>query len=209
MPEDFDLFGAIDKEEEKGSITEADIEVISKLGEKQKHLESTNFDEKEVKKTYELLKDLPIALIETAAKMCKDDLRIIKEDYLPNAMDSIGMAMFELKDGGKIEIKKGISVNLKNENKTAFYDWVIKKGFQDLIKNHVVVQFPKEGRKSSKRFIKYLNRYYANKGTCVFTEKEDIHSQTLKKFIKGLMEEGKKLPDKLIKIHEYKTTKII
>lgn len=205
---DFDLFGEIEKEAEKPHISHAQIEAISALGKKQRDLESKNFTEEQVNEQYQILKHLSIPFIEEILKKCKVDLNRITQDLLPEAMDSVGMTSFELEDGAKIEITKGISVNLKNENKPAFYSWMIRKGYQSLIKNKVEVQFPKEGRKSSMRFTKYLKRYYADKGACHFIEKEDVHSGTLKKFMKELMEEGKKYPENLIQIHEYKVTKL-
>jgi len=147
-------------------------------------------------------------MTEDILKKCKENLNKIKMDYLPEAMDNIGMKSFELKGGEKIEITKGLAVSLTKANQRAFYDWVIRKGWQALIKNKVEVLFPKEGRKSSKRFIKYLSRYYADRGTCEFVEKEQIHTQTLKKLIKDQLELGTKFPSELINIHEYKITKL-
>ena len=204
-----DIFKDIEEEAEKKSVTEADLQIISKLAKEQKILEA-DAEGKHIEMIYEFCKNREISVptLEVLLKRRKEDLNKIKLDELPEAMINVGMKSFTLVEGGEVTIKSDVAVSVKKENKEKFYTWMIKKGFQALVKNKVEVRFPMEGRKSSKSFIKYLKRYYADREKCIFTEVEDIHSQTLKAHIKKEMEKGTNFPEGLVTIHQYKIATI-
>lgn len=208
---EWNIFEEIDKVEDEPKITKENMESISNLGRKQSELEKPSEQQKDLVNllvNFIRKNKISVPSVEAALNVRKQDLFKIKNMELPEAMKNIGMNSFEMESGAKIEIKSDVSVSVPAEKRIEFNSWMIRKGHQDLIKNKVVVQFPKEGRQSSRRFVKYLSRYYANKGTCNYEEKEEIHPQTLKSFVKRLLREGGKLPLNLINIHEYSFTKI-
>ncbi|MCK9231062.1 MAG: hypothetical protein M0P18_10330 [Syntrophales bacterium] len=207
--DEFNIFDAIEEEGVKPTVSMEGIEAISELGAKQQQLEE-KADPSKVEMLFEFIRNnkLSVPTVEAALNLIRSELNEIKSVKLPDLMDSIGMESFTMKSGATISIGKGISVNVPSEKKTDFNSWLIRQGHQALIKNKVVVQFPKEGRQSARRFVKYLNRYYAGKGACVFEEKEEVNAMTLKAFVKRELEKGTKFPDDLIKIFEYRYTNL-
>lgn len=207
---ELDIFAEAEEIEKGKTIAEADLGAVTTLARKQMILEG-EIDEDRANKLYEWVKEkkISIATIQMAVKMLTTDLDHIRRGDLPEMMLNLGMEEFTLAEGGSIKIKRDIAVNVKNENKPAFYSWMIKKGWQSLVKNKVIVDFPKEGRKSAKRFVKYLKRYYTERDKGItYNEKEDIHSQTLKAHVKRELDKGTKFPEDLIQIVELKTAKL-
>jgi len=202
---DQDIFADID-EEAKKSVTEADLEGLSALAERQKVFEAGP-DEKIVASLFKSLIERGVSLATISAVQTKVNqvYQQVRMTELPEKMEELGFSSFTLKSGGSIEVKDGLSVTVKD--KEALKEALIRAGYQDAIKNQVVVLFPMEGRKSSKRFVKYVNRYYADRDKCTLKEKEDVHAQTLKKLMGEFKEKGKQYPDS-VSVFEYKYTKI-
>lgn len=206
---DFDIFEVMEDVDDTQPLTEQDLGAIGKLAQRQWELErparATN-----VKRLEQFIKEQGccVAEVEAALKEIKGRLNYVKQTTLPEILLSKGLESFTIADGTTFEVKRDVTCSVPEPNRIAFNDWMIRKGWQSLIKNQCAVVFPKGGRKSSKRFRKYVERYYAKKGTCTITEKEAIHAQTLKAHVKRELEKGTKFPEELIKIHEYHYTKI-
>lgn len=200
-----DIFAEMETEAKK-SVTDSQLGELTDLAKEQQQLESAA-DKKEVQLLYKSLvkRDLSLATVEQAIAMLKQDYQRIRSDRLPVKMKELGFQEFTMIGGGQISIKDDVAVTVLDKEKLK--DKLISLGYQDAIKNQVVVQFPMEGRQASRRFVKYLNRYYAKRDTCSFVEKEDIHSQTLKKLMKVFREEGKPYPDS-VSVFEYEFAKI-
>ena len=200
-----DIFAEME-EESKKSVTEAALGELSDLARQQKRFE-VGTEDKHVKALMKAVTERKISLstIDTVRATMNEEYQKIRSTLLPEKMDELGFSSFELSEGGAIEVKDGLSVTVVDAEKLK--STLIRMGYQDSIKNQVVVSFPMEGRKSSKRFVKYINRYYASRDSCTFKEKEDIHAQTLKKLMGILRDEGKAYPES-VNVFEYKFTKI-
>ncbi len=200
-----DIFAEMEDEAKK-SVTEAALGTLSELAAKQQALEA-EADEEQAKKIYDMFvkREVSTATVQRALALLNADYQAIRMDQLPAKMEELGFSSFELAEGGSIEVKGDISVTVLD--KIALIDSMIKRGYQDAVKNQVVVKFPMEGRKSSRNFVRYLTRYYADRDKCTYEAKEDIHSQTLKKLMRTFKDEGKKYPES-VNVFEYKYTKI-
>lgn len=200
-----DIFAEMEDEQKK-SVTEADLATLSDLAKQQKTLEE-EADESQARKIYDMLvkRGISLATIDQARSLLNTDYQNIRNNQLPEKMEELGFASFELKDGGSIRVKEGISVSVLDKPK--LINTIIQRGYQDAVKNQVVVKFPMEGRKSARNFVKYVTRYYKDRDKCEMVESEDIHSATLKKLMKTFKEEGKSYPDS-VSVFEYKFTKI-
>lgn len=185
-----DFFDELRDEEKKEDHTE-DLGILSELCEAM------------------LAKDKEVKELEEQLKKKKEEYRVISQDLIPDLMvDKLKLAQITLQNGRKISVKDDLAVSIKPDQRESFVTWMIRQGYQSLIKNYVQVQFPKDGRQSSRRFVKYLKRYYADRDKCSFLEKEDIHSQTLKAWIKTMKAEGKKFPEECLNLYEYKIAKV-
>ena len=153
-------------------------------------------------------KDKHIKKLEENLAKEKEIYNYWSTDLVPDLMDKFKMTEIKLKSGRKITIKEDLSIRIKENFRSDFLSWMIKRGYQSLIKNKVEVQFPKEGRQSARRFVTYLKRYYAGRDKCSFIEKEDIHPQTLKAWAKDAQKSGTNLPDEFLNIYNYKIAKL-
>ena len=153
-------------------------------------------------------KDKHIKKLEENLAKEKEIYKYWSTDLVPDLMDQFKMTEIKLKSGRKITIKEDLSIRIKENFRADFLSWMIKRGYQSLIKNKVEVQFPKEGRQSARRFVTYLKRYYAGRDKCSFIEKEDIHPQTLKAWAKDAQKSGTNLPDEFLNIYNYKIAKL-
>ena len=205
-----DIFKEMEAEN-KRSVTEEDLGQLSALAKQQQDLERPISPQEEAKvetlfKTL-LKRNFSSAMVNLLAKKMAEHYQRIRMVQIPDLMDEIGMKSFELSEGGKITIKPDISVNLKVADKPKLNQYLIKQGFEDLIKNQIIVQFAAGSRKLSKQLEEYLQKNYPDQEGCAVKTKEEVHGQTLKKFVKTQLEAGKKLPA-FLAIYEYKYSKI-
>jgi len=170
-------------QEDTGTITapqEEDLSTITSLARMQ-----INY-QREIEKAELSLKDL------------REKLRKIEQEDLPEAILATGLRSLTLESGQKIMISDEITATIKADNKEEAFGWIRGQGYGSLIKHDVNTQFKKGEEEAARHFIDYLQD-----NGFAYSDKESIHWQTLRKFAKDLMEEGKPLPPE-IDIYEYK-----
>lgn len=196
-----DIFGAleeaVDREQEEKTV---DLGPISRLVEKQGRLESVanGIDVDTLyKKVLEI--DASINTIEEVLKRRKKDLFQVRQQQIPDLMQEFGLSTVSTSDGVKIKIEKGVSVTTKSTEK--LHKYMRDNGAGDLIKNQVMVTVANEEER--KEVIGKLDETM-----CEYKNKEGVHSATLKKYVKDLLEEGKQLPPEAANVYEYEYSKI-
>ena len=100
-------------------------------------------------------------------------------------MREINMTKFAMADGSVIEVKPFYSASIPADRRGEAYEWLRSKGFDDIIKNTVSVQF---GRAEDKKAGDLIQDIRA-KGL-IPEQAEKIEPSTLKAFIKDLVEQG-------------------
>ncbi len=196
-----DIFDAIDEaREEDKKKKKIDLGPISKMVEKQVLLEKKS-SEVVVELLYKTVLKCNASVddIEELLKRRKKDLFNVRQVQIPTMMDEFELDSITTKDGIKIEIKDGLSVTVKDQPE--LYKFIIKDGSGDLIKKLFTVSI--ENDEIEKEVEKKLEMI-----DCLFEKKESIHWQTLQKYVRGRMEKGKSIPEKLLTIFEYKYSKI-
>jgi hypothetical protein len=156
--------------------TDEELKNISELANRQVYLESL------------------VTRLNQALQKVNEHLTSVSERYLPDAMASAGLSAFTLEDGRKINIKKIYLPSVTEENKEAAYQWMVDNG-HDIIKNEVIVSFPKGHSSEASEAIHVLKVNGFDP-----TQKESIHWQTFRAWAKEVMEKGEQIPD-TIKIH--------
>lgn len=136
--------------------------------------------------------------IEEQLKKANEELRRVQEDLLPHAMLEAGMKSFTLDNGAKITIKDDIAVSIPKDKTYEAYGWLRHNGFGDIIKNTVAVDFGKEQDQDAKKLIDYCREQGFGA-----TNKESVHSSTLKAFIKEQMAQGVDIPLELFGAFPY------
>jgi hypothetical protein len=153
--------------------------------------------------TRQLNLEANIKQAETNLEEMKERCRNLSENLLPEAMMAIGMEKFSLSDGTAIKIDKFYSASIPKENATASFAWLRANNFAEIIKRKIECTFGK-GDDEKATLVKQ-----AMIGCGVEPiDKESVHPQTLKAFVREQLEEGHNLPTELFGVYVGNRTKI-
>lgn len=145
-----------------------------------------------------------IAKLEAELEQQKTELKDISENQIPRIFDNLSGSL-TLDDGRKIEVKPIIRAGIKKDGEKAAeaYKFLEECGSGDLIKNIIVIEFPKEKAKDADALFEYLvkQRYNVKRDRAV-------HWQTLTSWVKLKLKAGVDLPFDLLGIFQGKETKI-
>lgn len=166
---------------------EDQLEVIVSLAERQLELEQSIIDQEE------------------ALKETKDQLRQVSERDLPDAMDEAGVEEFTLKDGRKVTVKVDYYASIPKAHQPAAFNWLRERGHDGIIKRNITAKFGK-GQDSLAQRIATLIRENAE-GIPV-DDKQSVHFQTLRAFVREQMEQGVEIPEDIFGIHVRNVAKV-
>ena len=133
-----------------------------------------------------------IAKLEDTLKQAKKKLLKLTDEDMPAVMQEVGMNKFELDDGSMVEVKPTYGASILVDNRPQAYDWLRENGYDDIIKNNVTCSFGRGEDDKASAF----KTFAAEKGY-VANQKTEIHSQTLRAFVKERVEAGDALPMEL------------
>jgi hypothetical protein len=123
-----------------------------------------------------------VAIAENTLALAKERLLKIERVDLPDLIRETGLMELTLEDGVKVKIVDEIDCGVSQERKPMAYDWLREHGAGALIKVVVGVVFGKgEEAKAATLTSQLIKKYGADN----VTDKEDVHYQTLKSYIKG------------------------
>ena len=133
-----------------------------------------------------------IAKLEDTLKQAKKKLLKLTDEDMPAVMQEVGMNKFELDDGSMVEVKPTYGASILVDNRPQAYEWLRENGYDDIIKNNVTCSFGRGEDDKASAF----KTFAAEKGY-VANQKTEIHSQTLRAFVKERVEAGDALPMEL------------
>ena len=171
-----DLFDQMEADAASG-VESLNTESVKSIGEVARLLRQKS---EEVEKLEEILKE---------AKKERD--KISYED-LPSLLQEIGITSLELFDGSKVKVSAVYGAHIKVENREEAFNWLREKGHDDIIKNTVSLPFGRGEDDKAETFIKL-----AQSAGFDVNQKAEVHSQTLKAFVKEMIEGGKDFPEQL------------
>ena len=124
-----------------------------------------------------------IATLEETLKEAKKKLLKLTDEDMPAVMQEVGMNKFELDDGSTVEVKPTYGASILVDNRPQAYD---------IIKNNVICSFGRGEDDKASAFKAFAAKegYGAN-------QKTEIHSQTLRAFVKERVEAGDAFPMEL------------
>lgn len=195
------IFEAIEEAgDEVKESKKIDLGPLSKAVEKQGMLEGP-VNTLHVKNLNQIIieNDLSIETLEECLKIRKKELYKVRQQQIPEIMKEFGLSDVKTLDGTSIKIVGDIQVTKKDETKLFKYLRENKAG--DLIKNQVIVTV--ESEEQRKEVVASLD-----KTDCCYEAKEGVHAATLKKYIKDLQKEGKKIPEDAVNVFDYEYSKI-
>ena len=182
------IFDSIEKRNEKKSLPQGGLEVVTAIGNKL------------IKKKKNLMEE------EERLKILKTQIREIEEKELPDAMASCnGMTRFDLDDGSQISVKDDLFCSIPEDKRAGALKWLEENGHSELIKHDVKVSFAKGEYDEADKLIEVLNKNFKN---IPYDEKSSVHSGTLKAFAKERYSLGETLPEEYFSVYEASIAKV-
>ena len=139
-----------------------------------------------------LLLEKDITDLEATLTEKKEALRNLTDERLPDALKEIGMTKFEMTDGSVIEVKPFYSASIPVDRRGEAYEWLRAHGYDDIIKNTVSVQFGRGEDDAAGDLINSIR-----KQGLLPEQAEKIESQTLKAWVREMVEQGTEFPTEL------------
>ncbi len=126
--------------------------------------------------------------LELMIKAKKESLRQ-QNELIVQLMEERGVTSIRMKDGQSVDIKPFYTGSITKEKQEEAFQWLRDNGYDDIIKNQVIVKF---GRAEDEQALKVWNSLM-NEG--LDTERNTkVEPMTLKGFIREMIENGKELP---------------
>jgi hypothetical protein len=121
----------------------------------------------------------------------KKKLERIEQHDLPEAMDEVGMSEFKLKDGTKITISSFYNASIPAERREEAYTWLDDHEHGGIIKTDVSLNFGRGELEIAKEFVTWLNEQRPELSPEL---SQNVHWQTLRAFVREMVESGAALP---------------
>jgi len=141
--------------------------------------------------------------IKTAEKQVQMEIKRITEEVIPNYMRELGLSEIKLANGAKVSVKDQIFASIKKENQHLAFKWLRDNGHDSLIKNEFKINFGKGEDERASTLKKILEDAGYD-----FKEKEEVHWQTLRAFVREQLENGVQLPEEAFSVHVVPTAVI-
>jgi len=134
--------------------------------------------------------------IEQLLKDKKKELDRLQYEALPQAMSELGLEKVVLEDGSAISVATEYYAAISKKNADVAYSWLRDNGFGDLIKSEIKMNFGR-GEEDTADHVKEL----MSEENIPFSEKDSVHWQTLRAFVKEQIEAGEPIPMDTFSIH--------
>ena len=166
-----DLVGAESVREWNNEATDNELSVVSGLANKQLQVGSE------------------LAELEGAVKAKKEELRLISEQELPDAMQAAGLNEIVLSSGEKISIGEFYSAHISKANQEVAYQWLTANGHEGLIKNEVSLRFGRDENEVVKETVSNLKARGLSPEV-----RQSVHPSTLKACVREQLTSGSDIP---------------
>lgn len=150
------------------------------------------------------------ARISAQLKAVTEDIRELESEILPDAMKNLGLKNFTMTSGAEVILTDVYSASITDSNREEAHAWLRTHGHGDIIKNNVTISF---GKGEDEYAGEIINRLLIDRkaGSVKFgdlQQKEAVHPQTLKAFVKDQVTSGEEFPGELFKLYVGQAVKI-
>lgn len=146
-----------------------------------------------------------IAVMETNLAKKREELKLLAEKTLPEAMDGLQMKEFTTQSGLCIKIAEAIRANIPKARTEEAIKWLDDNGFSNLVKRKFTIAFGKKEEKLARKFMRDLEQ---RKTKLNVDDDSGVHNKTLAAFVKEQLEEGKDIPMDLFGVFRQRYAKI-
>lgn len=151
----------------------------------------------------QIQKESQIEELELKLADLKEELKKVSEVLIPEAMMAVGMSDFTLKDGTYVGVSKYYSASIPKDKTNEAFAWLRTNQFGEIIKREIKSKFGKGEDERATELAMTLARMKIN-----FEDKESVHPQTLKAFVKEQIESGTSIPMDLLGVYIGNRSKI-
>ena len=134
--------------------------------------------------------------LESDLKKAKELLLELTDKEMPALLTELGLSKFILDDGASVTVKPTYGAYIRKADQQQAFSWLRERGYDDILKNVVTVQFGRGEDSQSDAFFLEASQKGLNA-----TQDTKIHPQTLKAFVKERIEAGDSLPTELFGVH--------
>ena len=144
-----------------------------------------------------------VETIQKSLKEAEEEARRLSEEVIPTLMQQAGVSSIKLDNGTSVEVSPYYYAKISEDRKAEAFQWLRENNHGDLIKNNVSVSF---GKGEDSNAVNLKSELEA-KGLVV-DQKQDVHWQTLRGFVKEQIEKNKTIPSETFGLYIANRTKI-
>lgn len=152
--------------------------------------------------------DFEVSEVDPISKACQEQLKIEKEiedleslmkvkkdmlkqngEQIVSLMEERGVKSIKMSDGQSVDIKPFYTGSISRDNQEEAFKWLRDNGYDDIIKNQVVLKFGRAEDEKADQIYSDL----ASKGLDA-DRNIKVEPMTLKGFIREMIENGKDIP---------------
>lgn len=134
--------------------------------------------------------------VRESIKSAKAKLKALEEDQfklenesIPTLLEELNMKSVTLNTGTKVSVEEVYKAYISEENQADAFAWLRENGFDDIIKNDIVVTFGRGEEDNASELYQRLR----DEGQAPI-QKSGVHHSTLKAFVKEQIQKGVDLP---------------
>ena len=128
--------------------------------------------------------------------------KIIVEELIPEAMDSVGITRLETGDGKVIEVEDKIRASLNADRKEQGIEWLLANGFAGVVKHEVTVRFEKGEDEKADELCRLAEKDH------VVTQKKKVEPATLSALVREQLSNGHDVPDAYFNVYRQRVAKV-
>jgi hypothetical protein len=136
--------------------------------------------------------DKKIEDLELQLEAVKSERHRMATEFLPDLMLGAGIQSIRLADGTFVYVDKFYNAKIPDERKPAAFNWLDTNGFGGLIKTEITTKHTRGDRRNALRALELLKKH-----GFVPLQKDEVHWQTLRAWVKEQIEGGAPPPKDL------------
>ena len=130
-----------------------------------------------------------IERLEKQVKQVKSEYFKLIDEELPAILQELGLNAFELADGSKINVRPQYWAHINLDNREKAFQWLRDNDHDGIIKNSISCSFGKGEDEQAKTFS-----ILVKDSGLTPDQKTEVHSSTLKAWVKERVENGDEFP---------------
>ena len=125
--------------------------------------------------------------VRESIKSAKAKLKALES--IPTLLEELNMKSVTLNTGTKVSVEEVYKAHISEDNQADAFAWLRENGFDDIIKNDIVVTFGRGEEDNASELYQRLR----DEGQAPI-QKSGVHHSTLKAFVKEQIQKGVDLP---------------